>query len=664
MAIGASNQFDERKSFDSSDGEWWWSSNYGTDLDLLAPGVSIWTCELGGGHIVDFNGTSAACPFVAGAAALIRALVPSLSWMEVRDLLRAGAEDQVGLPDKDTPGFDIYYGYGRLNAHLAIPAPELPHTERINVGLLGQEADSPSNDVDAAITPGGRFVAFANRASNLGPVDSNGVEDMFVRDRKNCQTVVVSISSSGELGDRESFAPSVSADGRRVAFLSRARNLVAGAPPTVRENVYVHDRDSDGDGFFDEPGSVTTELASPTLSSQFPDEPCYGARISGDGRFVAFHSSDDGFVAGDSHHSLDVFVRDVLLDVTVRVSVDSNGVADDHGSSVEPANSQDGRFVAFAGDGDLAGEASSSRQILLHDRDADADGEYDEPGAIQTTLVSRNSGGEPANDDCSAPMVSSNLRFLAFVSQADNLDAIDTSANEDIYVRDLVAGTTRLASLGAWGTPSEGSSAHDSGPVVSDDGNVVVFESSSDNLVVADTISTDTFLREMRPLLATAFCLCTGQPWSGPCGNDSREPAGCLNSTGEGAVLFASGSSSVAADDLSLTVTQLPPHVPVRLLWRRGAGAATVFGDGLECLGLALNGRPLFPHGMLDGDSGPNGEVTFGPGMVELLCASMGGSGCIDPGDTWNFQCWYRDLHGPCGMGTNISNAVGVTFVP
>ncbi len=118
MAVGASSPCDERKNPGSCDGEGW-GSNYGPELDVIAPGVQIATITLGGGTTLFFNGTSSATPHVAGIAALVRAIDPTLSYSAVRALIQATAEDQVGPPSEDTPGWDVYFGFGRVNAHRA-----------------------------------------------------------------------------------------------------------------------------------------------------------------------------------------------------------------------------------------------------------------------------------------------------------------------------------------------------------------------------------------------------------------------------------------------------------------------------------------------------------------------------------------------------------------
>ncbi|MBD3334323.1 MAG: S8 family serine peptidase [Candidatus Eisenbacteria bacterium] len=127
IAVGASSPCDERKSPSSCDGEYWWGSNYGPELDVVAPGVLIYTTDISGGggytsgeYVSYFNGTSSACPLAAGICGLIWSANPALTNAEVRQILRDSAEDQVGPAGEDTPGFDIYFGYGRVNAYQAL----------------------------------------------------------------------------------------------------------------------------------------------------------------------------------------------------------------------------------------------------------------------------------------------------------------------------------------------------------------------------------------------------------------------------------------------------------------------------------------------------------------------------------------------------------------
>ncbi|MBD3162893.1 MAG: S8 family serine peptidase, partial [Candidatus Eisenbacteria bacterium] len=127
IACGASSMCDERKTFDSCDGENFWGSCWGPELDVVAPGVKIATTDRSGGvgysggdYYSSFNGTSSATPLAAGICALIWSANPGLSAHEVRSILQESAEDQVGPPDEDTPGWDPYMGHGRVNAYQAV----------------------------------------------------------------------------------------------------------------------------------------------------------------------------------------------------------------------------------------------------------------------------------------------------------------------------------------------------------------------------------------------------------------------------------------------------------------------------------------------------------------------------------------------------------------
>jgi len=129
ISVGATSPCDQRKSPSSCDGESWWGSNYGTGLDVVAPGVLIATtdvslgCGYGGGpYVTTFNGTSAATPSAAGVAALVLTADLSLTAAAVQDVLQSSADDRVGSPSEDVAGRDNFMGWGRVNAFEAVLA--------------------------------------------------------------------------------------------------------------------------------------------------------------------------------------------------------------------------------------------------------------------------------------------------------------------------------------------------------------------------------------------------------------------------------------------------------------------------------------------------------------------------------------------------------------
>jgi hypothetical protein len=149
-----------------------------------------------------------------------------------------------------------------------------------------------------------------------------------------------------------------------------------------------------------------------------------------------------------------------------------------------------------------------------------------------------------------------------------------------------------------------------------------------------------------------AFCAGTGAHSACPCGNEASE-GGCANSTGAGAVLLCTGTSSASADDLVAGVTGVPGGQPVLLFSGENAvegGSGAAFGDGLRCVGGDVRRLGV---GIADGA----GRAFWGP--------DLGGAGGWERGDVRRLQAWYRDPAGsPCGGGFNLSNGLEVRFVP
>ena len=255
-----------------------------------------------------------------------------------------------------------------------------------------------------------------------------------------------------------SSASAISDNGRFVVFQSVASNLVA-ADTNGLTDVFVHDRDTDEDGTYDEAGEIATVRVSVTSAgAQAVSGTSTEPAISDDGRFVVFQSSDGGLVTGDTNGLTDVFVHDRDTDEdgiydetgnisTVRVSVKSDGSQASGGISSVPAVSGNGRLVVFQANASnlVTGDTNGLTDIFVHDRDADEDGVYDEQGqsgAVSTVRASVASDGtQGSGGSSSVPAISENGRYAVFQSNASNLVTGDTNGSGDIFVRDLEAST-------------------------------------------------------------------------------------------------------------------------------------------------------------------------------------------------------------------------------
>ena len=334
-------------------------------------------------------------------------------------------------------------------------------TERVSLGSAGEQGNGDS--YGPAISADGRYVAFTSSASNLAPGDGNDQLDIFVRDRVARTTVLVSTGPHGALGDGPSVAPSISGDGRLVAFESDAANLVEG------------DTNGTGDVFLHDVVTGITRRLSVEGHGTQTESPSFGAAISADGRSVAFESFSARLVPDDTNGALDVFVADVPAGTLSRVSLSSGGgQADDR--SYSPSISADGRTVAFASFATnlVPGDSNGLLDVFVHRRDQGT-----------TTRLSVGPGGAQGDGLSFAPVVSADGALVVFSSEASNLVADDSNGMRDVFVASTASGMVSRLSRGA------GSRAQSDGPslgaVVDASGAMVAFASYATNLVPGDT---------------------------------------------------------------------------------------------------------------------------------------------------------------------------------
>jgi Tol biopolymer transport system component len=285
--------------------------------------------------------------------------------------------------------------------------------ELASVASSGAQANDES--LESAISADGRYVAFTSFASNLSRNDTNARSDVFLRDRQAGYTERVSVASDGDQADGYSWQPSVSADGRFVAFYSTASNLVPNDHGDLSD-VFVRDRQT-------RQTRRISVAADGTAANDYSVQPV----LSGNGRYVAFVSAADNLASGDTNDLIDVFVKDLQTNSVERVSMSSSGTQG-NGGSYEPALSADGRYVVFESFASnlVPGDTNRSYDVFVHDRETHT-----------TSRVSSAVNGVQADDANWTPSVSADGRYVAFRSDATNLAPNDGNRSSDVYVKDL-----------------------------------------------------------------------------------------------------------------------------------------------------------------------------------------------------------------------------------
>jgi LPXTG-site transpeptidase (sortase) family protein len=366
-------------------------------------------------------------------------------------------------------------------------------TTRVSVRTDGTQGNSDS--IEASISPDGCYVAFQSYATNLTVGDTNGAWDIFVHDCTTGDITRASESSGGTQGNGNSMYPSISSDGRYVAFQSDANNLVS-RDFNWGTDAFVHDRATD----------TTTRIS---VGAGGTEANGYNPSISADGRYVAFQSNSANLVTGDTNARWDIFVHDRTTGGTTRVSVDTGG-AQGTGDSYNPSISSDGSYVAFESDANnlVAGDTNGWRDIFMHDRTSGT-----------TTRVSVGAGGAQGTGASNYPSISSDGRYVAFDSDASNLVAADTNGARDVFVHNRTTGVTTRVSVDTGGAQGNGNSNY---PSTSSDGTYVAFDSNASNLVAGDTNGArDVFVHEQDVIAPSLLSFTRQSPASSPTNADT-----------------------------------------------------------------------------------------------------------------------------------------------
>jgi archaellum component FlaF (FlaF/FlaG flagellin family) len=313
-------------------------------------------------------------------------------------------------------------------AILALPVVVHAELERVSVSSEGEQANAGS--FLQALSHDGRYVAFLSVADNLVAGDSNSEQDVFWHDRVTGETRRVSVASDGTQAN--SFCcgisgPAISGDGRYIVFDSAASNLVPDDNNRMWD-VFIHDSEAGTT----QRVSVANDGSEANHFSQLPE-------ISKDGRFVSFISSADNLVPGDTNGVRDIFVRDLETSTIERVNVASDGtqanapVRTYWGHYTYTALSANGRYVAFTSLADnlVPGDENGFEDVFVHDR---------ETGTTQRVSIS--SAGMEGNEDSILQDMSADGRFILFYSTSSSLTP---GGEPGSFIHDRETGETKLS---------------------------------------------------------------------------------------------------------------------------------------------------------------------------------------------------------------------------
>lgn len=427
-------------------------------------------------------------------------------------------------------------------AAVAVGADPPISLERVSVSTAELEEGLPSYGTVGSSSDG-RFVVFTSNAEEWLPVFARNFQpDVWVRDRKTGVTELVSVATSTitsrAVGNGRSFLGSISDDGRYVAFVSAATNFAGTAANADNNNatdVFLRDR-----------RGRTTRVSVSTGNGQ-ANGASTNPQISGNAEFIVFQSDATNLVA-DANASTDVFIhqRDTsgfgFFGITDRISEDSVGIEAD-GPSRFPSVSADGRYVAFESEATNldpnGGDTSPNVDIYVKDTFT---------GEVQ--LVSVADDGTPGDGDSTVPAISADGQYVAFVSTSENLVLDDTNLQADVFVRDLINGTTVRVSVDTDGieSPDMPSGIYAADPVlgrpaISADGNLVAFVSDAAFDLDDFNDAPDIYVRNIADETTSRASIT-----SGGVEGDAASVAPAL--TPDGAILsFQSDATNLADDD-------------------------------------------------------------------------------------------------------------------
>jgi hypothetical protein len=384
-----------------------------------------------------------------------------------------------------------------------------------------------------AISGNGRWIAFSSFATDLAPKDTNGLEDIYVRDLQTGMTSLVTINAAGSAsGNGYSTFPNITADGSTVSFRSRANDLATNDSSNTITDVFVR-RLSTG---------ITTLVSVNATGTGSGNNGSGAHTISDDGRYVAFSSFASNLVPNDTNGTRqDIFLRDLQAGTTILISANADATGSGNDESFVPLVSADGSHVVF--------NSAATNLVSLPDNNQTYDVFVRDVQAGTTSLVSINRQGTAASNGDSAVdnigVMSSDGNIIGFGSNATDLVNVnDSNGQLDVFVRNIAAGTTSLASINVAGTAAGQTFSGLNGISLSADGRFVSFDSAAGDLASNDPVSSqDVFVRDLQ----TSITRIISRSMSGTGGNGGSLSSQ-LSRNGN-VVIFESQASDLTPND-------------------------------------------------------------------------------------------------------------------
>ncbi len=400
----------------------------------------------------------------------------------------AFASEATNLVSDDTNGvIDVFFHYQTV-IPIEDPSGNQGETTRVSVSTSGLQGNGASHSPSLS-SNSARFVAFVSAANNLVDNDTNGVDDIFIRDRSLARTYRISVphdifgTVQGE-SNGNSLSPHISTDGCYVVFASDATNLNGagsdGSPvadTNGKRDIFLYYNPNGENGCSG--GTPYLELISVAPGNTSANDDSYAPYFS-TARFITFTSKASNLTSGDTNGFADIFLRDRAValqgvEVERKTTLISTDINNNSGNGESFSSSMNGPDLVFdsAASNLVSNDSNSKRDIFKHSLITDS------RSGGTTTLVSQTNSGQQGNGDSFSPNITASSNYIAFATDATNLSK-DKDCNNatDILVRDFLLGTLRRVNLttagyqAATGVPS-------TKPSMANNGLLVVYQTSA-----------------------------------------------------------------------------------------------------------------------------------------------------------------------------------------